>query len=315
MNIQSPVNTHLSLQSIHVQEFPPFDSSYFKISTIHSVIHVIKPKHVGYDESNVVLIELNSGIILIDSFISPKANAQLIAFVEKHLHKPIQYLINSHSHIDHLMGYLSFNSNIPILAGVQSFKHMSGKGFSILKQWANNMKDSFHNIVMEYINEENPNSIECLEEVIKLFQLSKMSNFNFRLPNLLIEDHIYLTGDKISVDIQNVGPAFTEEDLIIQIPELKTAFLGPLLCQGCLNASKLVEFVQQANSLNNIINILTKIAKDDINIFLSSSGKVWEKCEVLEFREMLIHLQENSHANLLKITLHQLISFLLYPNL
>ncbi len=253
---------------------------------------------MGYDESNVVLIELKSGIILIDSFISPKANMQLIAFIEEHLHKPLQYLINSHSHIDHLMGYLSFNSNIPILAGIQSFKQMSEKGFSILRQWATNMEDSFQNIVMEYINEENPNSIECLEEVIKLFQLSKMSNFNFRLPNLLIEDHIYLSSDKISVDIQNVGPAFTEEDLIIRIPELKTAFIGSILCQDYLNASKLVEFAQQANSLNNIIKILTKIVKDDINIFLSSSGKAWEKCEVLEFREMLLHLQEtNSISN------------------
>ena len=59
---------------------------------------------------NMTAIRTDSGIVVVDSFISPEAGAQARRQIENHFpNLPIKYLINTHHHADHVRGNDSFS--------------------------------------------------------------------------------------------------------------------------------------------------------------------------------------------------------------
>ena len=268
-------------------------SNYFDIEKIHSNIHFLRPRASGYPESNVIAIEMENGLVLIDSFISPQVSAELFEFIEENLKKPIQTVINSHCHFDHLLGYVNISPTTSILAGPIQFQKIREEGIPILNDWVQNMSDSYESIVQQLIMSEKENEIIRLTQDIELYHLLQQPNFHFQLPNLIIPNDFQIVDNKMAIFVKNFGSAFTEEDLMVSIPRFGIAFLGPILCPNCLNGTSFRKFFQTAVNPQNILRIINSMIDSDYSMFIGSKGHVWKIEDLYEFRDLLANELKN----------------------
>jgi len=101
------------------------------VTKINEDVIILHPKEIDNIESirkvggNMTVIRTDSGIVIVDSFISPEAGKNARNIIEDHFPSvPIRFLINTHHHADHIQGN-QFFQDVSIIAHVNLLKHVS----------------------------------------------------------------------------------------------------------------------------------------------------------------------------------------------
>jgi cyclase len=162
-------------------------------------VHTLKDGRLYWIEGgggNSSVIIGDAGVIVIDAKTTAAAGAALVAEVAKLTPKPIDTLIETHSDGDHVNGIVSFPKDIRIIA------HVNNK----LEQLA----------VFIYAAAEVGGG-KCLPPLD-------------RLPNsVIIKDKVATTIDGVHLIFHHFGPAHTNGDLVIELPDYKLAVVGDLI--------------------------------------------------------------------------------------
>jgi cyclase len=92
-------------------------SSDFKIVNVGEGIYAAIGTPGGLAGSNASFVIGDSGVLVFDTFLTPKAAEELVAAIKSQTQQPIKYVVNSHYHIDHTGGNQVFSAmGIPIIA-------------------------------------------------------------------------------------------------------------------------------------------------------------------------------------------------------
>ncbi len=166
--------------------------------------HVIREGRLYWVEGgggNSTVIIGDKGVIVVDAKTTPEAGAALVAAIAKLTPKPINAVIETHSDGDHVNGIVSFPRDIRIIAHVN-----------------NKMEQLFQPI---YAAVEVGGG-KCLPPPD-------------RLPNqLILKDKVAATIDGVHLVFHHFGPAHTNGDLVVELPDDRLAVTGDLITNNVL---------------------------------------------------------------------------------
>lgn len=187
--------------------------------------------------SNAGVVIGPTGVIVIDALGSPALGKQLIAEIRKLTDKPIQFVIVTHYHADHIYGLQSFIDIGATVIAQESAKEYLNSDTAKLRLQASRTE------LAPWVNDDT-----------RLVPASKWINEDIRLS---------LSG--LDVELIKMGPAHTPDDLAIYFPSEGVLFAGDLVFRGR------IPYVGNADSLG-WIKSLDKLLSRDAKVIVPGHG-------------------------------------------
>ena len=210
--------------------------------------------------SNAGVVIGPTGVIVIDALGSPALGKQLIDEIRKITDKPIQFVIVTHYHADHIYGLQSF-----IDIGATVIAQESAK---------------------EYLSSDTAQ----LRLQASRTELAPWVNNQTRLvaPSRWVSEDARLSLSGLDVDIIKMGPAHTPDDLAIYFPSEGVLFAGDLVFRGR------IPYVGNADSLG-WIKSLDKLLSRDAKVIVPGHGPAsTSSTEDLKFtRDYLVFVRQS----------------------
>lgn len=131
--------------------------------------------------------------VVFDTFLSPDAAQELRKFAEEAAGRKVSYVVNSHSHFDHVLGNCAFDEDTEFIAA----KKMHHELKSHENEIAEMKKDAQHIIssLKRKLEDETDEAVrKMLEKDIRQFEVMGGENFVLRLPDTVFEGSLELTG-------------------------------------------------------------------------------------------------------------------------
>jgi len=209
--------------------------------------------------SNAGVVIGPQGVIVIDALGSPALGKQLIAEIRKLTDKPIQFVIVTHYHADHIYGLQSFiDIGATVIAQV-SAKEYLGSDTAQLRLQASRTE------LAPWINDDT-----------RLVSASKW-----------IQSDTSLSLAGLDVELIKMGPAHTPDDLAIYFPSENVLFAGDLVFRGR------IPYVGNADSLGWIKSLDKLLARDAKVIVPGHGPSSTSTTEDLQFtRDYLVFVRK-----------------------
>ena len=177
--------------------------------------------------SNAGVVIGPTGVIVIDALGSPALGKQLIAEIRKLTDKPIQFVIVTHYHADHIYGLQSFiDIGVTIIAQESAKEYLSSDTAQLRLQ-------ASRTELAPWVNADT-----------RLVPASKW---------IQQDTHLSLSG--LDVELIKMGPAHTPDDLAIYFPSEGVLFAGDLVFRGR------IPYVGNADSLGWIKSLDKLLAR------------------------------------------------------
>lgn len=151
--------------------------------------------------ANAGIVIGRDGILVVDTLISAKEGQRFLADIRKVSDKPIKYVINTHTHLDHAFGNGVFAKlGAVVISHDADRRYMEKTGAEILKNSGN------YGLKPE-----------------------DMTGTEIVYPSLTFSERMTIDLGGESVELIRMGPSHTEGSLIVYLPAKKLAFAGDIL--------------------------------------------------------------------------------------
>ena|SRR5688572_14812518 len=97
-----------------------FKSKNFQIKKLSPHVYAAIATDGGGAICNAGVVDLGNEVLVFDPFLTPDAAIELKNFIAKAIKKPVKWVVNSHSHNDHIRGTQVFSGAralLPLLSG------------------------------------------------------------------------------------------------------------------------------------------------------------------------------------------------------
>ncbi|MGI9143084.1 MAG: MBL fold metallo-hydrolase, partial [Fluviibacter sp.] len=181
--------------------------------------------------SNAGFVVTPVGVVIIDALGSPELARRLIAQIRKVTDKPLNTVIVTHYHADHVYGLQVFKE-----AGARIVAHEASG---------------------EYLNSETARlRLEASRQ-----ELFPWVDDSTRLmpPDAPIRGAIKLVVGGVDFDIIPVGPSHTPDDLVVWLPQSKVLFAGDLVFRNRIPFVGQADSRQWIESLNTLLKFPAKV--------------------------------------------------------
>jgi cyclase len=217
----------------------------------------------SWGESNAGLLIGDGESLLIDTLWDLKYTRRMLdAMKSLTIDNPIQTVINTHADGDHWWGN-ELVADAEIITSQKAYEEMQHiKPISMILLGRKLGK------VLSFIG---------MKQVGHWFQ-NMVIPYDFQevsptLPSKTFEGELHLTVGGRDVHLIQVGPAHTQGDVIVHIPDLKTLFCSDILFIGSTP-------VMWAGPIENMFAALKKILQMDVDIFVPGHGPITDKSGV-----------------------------------
>ncbi|MSM41416.1 MAG: MBL fold metallo-hydrolase [Geobacter sp.] len=151
--------------------------------------------------ANAGIVVGRDGILVIDTLISAKEGERFLADIRKVSDKPIRYVVNTHTHLDHAFGNCVFARLGAIVISHDADRRLlAGMGEEILR-----------NIAGYGLKPED------------------MAGTEIVLPTLTFNDTVSIDLGDETVDLIRLAPSHTEGSTVVYLPARKIMFAGDIL--------------------------------------------------------------------------------------
>lgn len=270
-----------------------FSSKHFQVQRLAPNVYAAIATNGGYAICNAGVIDLGKEVLVFDTFMTPEAALDLKKFITTQLRKPVRYVVNSHSHNDHIRGNQVF-ANATIIGTSIIRKIILESEPKDIKEAATiapgrvRYYDSIPPTQDEWQNTEN-----LIWKGYYNGMARSISHLKTVAPDLIFSDSITIKGKTTDVRLISFGDGHTPSDLFMYLPKEKIAFMGDLL------------FIQMHPWLGeskpmNWVNYLNKVQALGINIYIPGHGPAGSPAEMnamIGYIEKLMKLGQQKKAN------------------
>jgi cyclase len=151
--------------------------------------------------ANAGIIVGSDGIVVVDTLISTKEAQRFIKDIRKISDKPIRYVIDTHSHLDHTFGNAEF-----VKLGAVIVSHANGR-----ENMLENSEVTLKNAAQHGLTP------------------AQMEGTKIAYPILTFTDRMSINFDDQRVELIYIGPSHTTGSIIINLPDKKVLFAGDIL--------------------------------------------------------------------------------------
>ena len=206
-----------------------FDSLYINIFKLDEGIYAAIFNQDMGASSNAGFFDLGNITIIFDTLMDPFATEDMIKASKAITNKEPFLLINSHWHLDHILGNRLFPKPMPIMSSQGTFDQFKNNLPERLNAFKERAQEEFKR-TEEFLKEEkDPKKIIEYKNDLITYTKVQEPNFYLRPPELILSNSIKISGTKRSVEIINVGNAHSYDDTIAYFPEERICFMGDLL--------------------------------------------------------------------------------------
>jgi len=265
--------------------------SYTKITNDVFVFHPEKPdkleiiREVG---GNVTVIRIDSGIVVIDSFVSHEVAENARSIIHELFPKnSIRFLICTHHHADHIRGNQVFK-DAKIIGHKNVAKYMMEDYDRLVKKYGHYQEEINKLEVLAGQYSEKKDSIDNThkhwKEVKAFFETYKPSP-----PTIFISSDTVLKIGEKTFEIFFYGPAHTNNDIVILDREDRLLVMGDLVCP------KKCYLMGSQSDITNWIDILDKLLKrkNEYEFVIPGHGGICENADALsDQKEYLVDIKE-----------------------
>ncbi len=202
---------------------------YYKVHRLSENVLVLSGKIVM--SNNITAIKTKKGIVVIDTSYLPTLALDMRKTIEKQFgRKDFAYVINTHSHWDHVFGNQAFKDAITI-------SHKNTPDGIRNEPPPCNWFRATAKLREEKLKGHKPDSKEALElkewiAWVKTACDDIDKNYIQTLPSKTFKDRLTLDLGDMNVELYYFGNAHSNNDIIVHIPEEKILLTGDLFLEG-----------------------------------------------------------------------------------
>ncbi len=261
-----------------------FESIYFDLYELNSGIFAAMSAD-KFPTSNAGFFDLGNYLVIFDTLMDPYSTIDLINASKQFTNKEPSFLINSHHHMDHLLGNRIFPMNVPIISSFEAFGQAKESLDTSFKNFKERAPAELKRTEAELLNEKNPNKILELKNDLNTWNEISKPSFTLRLPDFIINNSFTLKGTKNQVQIIYIGAAHTKGDIVALFEKEKICFMGDLLFEetdpSWLNNSN----IAVPPNPSRLRDTLIEYAEKDVETYVPGHGNLCTKKQLLENAE------------------------------
>ena len=251
-----------------------FESIYFDLYELSSGIFAA----ISADKlpsSNAGFFDLGNYLVIFDTLMDPYSTFDLLKASKQFTKKEPSFLINSHHHIDHLLGNRIFPMNTPIISSQETFVEAQESLETRFKGFRERAPAELKRTEEELLNEKNPDKILELKNDINTWNDIQDPDYKLKLPNVIVNDSFSIEGTKNHVQIIHIGTAHTRGDMIAFFKKEKICFMGDLLFEKPdPNWATATDGVPAPANAEHLCDTLIEYSEKDIDIYIPGHGNL-----------------------------------------
>jgi cyclase len=211
------------------------DSRHFRLQQladgVYAAIHIDGGAAIG----NAGIVDLGDRTLIYDTFLTPQAAADLPSAAEALTGRPVDAVINSHWHNDHIWGNQVFSANTEIISTEETRRlFIATRGHGAYDEF---MAAAEANL------EATRDQFQAAEEEGQRRQLALWIDYHqsvveakpilqIRAPNLTFDQRLAFHGTDRSAELITFAGGHTESDAVLFLPQERIAFMSDLLFIG-----------------------------------------------------------------------------------
>jgi glyoxylase-like metal-dependent hydrolase (beta-lactamase superfamily II)/dienelactone hydrolase len=186
---------------------------------------------------NAAIFRGGTATLVVDSHVVPTLAETVIDYVDSSQAAPIQYLVNTHRHIDHVHGnsaYAAHSSEITVIAHPLTADDLKEKATKQLSFWPDYFGSQIaeHRTALESGEEMSESEANWRRK--KLWRgeelLLQMHRARIEVPTLLVEEGLELDLGGMQLEILH-APGHTDGDLVVWDPSSRVLVAGDLVIE------------------------------------------------------------------------------------
>lgn len=251
-----------------------FKSKNFEIKKLSTNVYAAIALPGGSAVCNAGVIDLGDAVLVVDPFLTPAAAIELKQFIATVIKKPVKYVVDSHSHNDHIRGNQVFSSATIIATPLtrQIIEKAEPEDIADEKIYVPGRVKYYDSIPLskdKWQAEEDAIWKGYFNAIAKAYAVLKTT-----LPNLVFNDSLTIYGNT-EVKLITYGDGHTPSDLFVYLPKEKIVFTGDLLFvkdHAWIGESK----------IENWISYLKKMQLLNVDTYIPGHGDEGNKNSVTE---------------------------------
>jgi glyoxylase-like metal-dependent hydrolase (beta-lactamase superfamily II) len=184
--------------------------------------------------SNAAIVDTGTQVIVFDPHLTPTAGAELAAAAQSLTGKPIDILVNSHYHGDHVFGNISFPRQT-ILISTERTRQLIIDNNADIEQNKGAMQEQWRTLLAE-ARAELTNATDASQrteiegQIFDLqVRLADVPRFQLRVPEQTFTERMVFFGSQRRAELITFGGAHTESDALLWLPEDGVAIIADIL--------------------------------------------------------------------------------------
>jgi glyoxylase-like metal-dependent hydrolase (beta-lactamase superfamily II) len=215
-----------------MSEGRPFSSRHFRLeelaSGVFAAIHIDGGAAIG----NAGIVDLGDRTLVYDSTFTPQAGEDLRIVAEALTGRPVDAVINSHYHNDHIWGNQSFGPETDIIASEETWRLIVHTGgHDDYKSFAEAAEGNLASTLAAYQatkDEGDRRQLAVWLDYHRAFVEAK-PDLQVRAPNLTFSQRLAFHGTERSAELMAFDRGHSPSDAVLFLPEAGIAFLSDLL--------------------------------------------------------------------------------------
>lgn len=208
-----------------------FESQHFKLEQIGDGVYAAIHKPGGQAIANGGFVDLGEEVLVFDSFLSIAAASDLKKAVGELTGKPVRWVVNSHSHNDHIRGNQVYVPEASIVSTpeIRDYLLEHGHKEAVEEQsFAPGRMAVFQNNLNDAKTEAEIQDAKMwlgyFEAMVETYPILEITP-----PNVVFDDTMTIYGSKRTVTLLEFQHGHMESDIVLYLPEDKILFASDLV--------------------------------------------------------------------------------------
>ena len=259
---------------------------FIKLSDgVYSCIH----KFGGKAICNVSIVDNGNETFIFDTFLSPKVTSELIDILSQMNLSPVKYVINSHSHNDHIRGNQVFGQDIKIISTTitkELIEKWEPVDIAEEQKYAPARFSYYDSLYRTFKGDTNSREYQKILMWKPYYEVLTNSHreIKTRLPEMFVDSIQSFDGPKRRIQLISKGPGHTESDLVLYLPDDQILFTGDLVFNSCH------PYVPHG-SISGWKSWLDFLNSLEVNTVVPGHGETGSKKLIVDMKDYLVQLE------------------------
>lgn len=209
-------------------------SKHFELEPLTDGVYATIAKPDGLARSNAGIVDLGDRVLVFDLSKSPQAGRDLVAMGERLTGHPVTLAINSHWHVDHVLGNQALPPTTTLISTPRTRNLIAERIPPRIAQDKAQIPKSLAELEAKHQSETNPDKRRQLGEEIDYYRMimEDLPGLRCRVPDVTFQGKVTFHGPARRADLFTFGGGHTESDAMLCLPDDQILFAADLLFNG-----------------------------------------------------------------------------------